>query len=93
MGTIESLEGDFNSTIHTFSEISEDIKLFQRIYNDYYLGQGISVALALVGILIAIKITSIIYRTLVLCNGEISFLKNYLTFRRSIRATQQEGGD
>ena len=92
VSTIEKLEKDFNSTIVTFSEIAEDIKLFQQIYTDYFMAQGISVALVLVGILIAIKIISIMYRAFTLCSGEVSFLKKNLIFRRSIRVAQ-EGGD
>ena len=94
VSAIESIESDFNGTINTFSEISEDIKMFQRIYDEYYMSQGISVALILVGILIAFKFISVIYRVLALCNGEVSFIKNYLQFRRSLRARAiPEGGE
>ena len=92
VSTIEKLEKDFNSTIVTFSEIAEDIKLFQQIYTDFYMAKGISVALILVGILIAIKVISILYKVFSLCSGEVAFLKRYLVFRRSLSAAQEGGG-
>ena len=88
--TINDLDVNYNNTIVIFGSIGEDIQWFKQIFEEYHLSSGVSIALILMGILIAFKGITIIYKIILICHGEFEFVKKYLAYRQTYRQNNRD---